>query len=912
MDSAESSWKRSAHEETTSRKRSASILSDTCDSESGELYRWQQSSISWKKSYDRKVAQCLARKEPPIGPVEQYLNLISSIRIPDSAPNSTQSLDPSVAPLLLHSTSSEVENRRENLRKKSPDPGETSEATSPQNLTTKTHPERVVLAPETPGIFIVPDIPSALPGPETPGSVSSIYPVEKAHVHVTPAKLAITTQVSDRPQARATPSRDIINSADGSPSARQSSVNIGQARSLSEASNNVGLHHTTSGTSASTSTKVRNTKTNRSHFKVKEVDTLDAYDRLTAKERLARFPRVDIWADFLARTVRISPKRPKIKDFMKRCRIYYLIDPKLQQNLNDADRMRMRKLFEVGAQIQPELKAKHVTHIIVRDGTSWNACFRAIKAAVQDPVERQTIKEMCLSSVDKIAGEELIWVMDFKWVTSCLSYGAIAAEKYTCIRPRAPKILKQPMPLPVQSPESQNANRSAEADHHTDSSYDEIETSICLQNKAHHQTARNPKIAEKNVPGLENQLQLARLGEGTESDDSEVQELDQEPYSGPSIPGISTRKTKNKARQACDKSGNGTGKKNGPNEDLCLKLEKILELYGSSPHDNYRIHAIRKALNILRTQPKRVDDFDTLRKLEGIGPKTARRILKMANTSTPRRLQLASEQDVCRSLFKQIYGVDDNLALEWYTKGLRTLDDVRDRKSGIALSPSQELGLRFFNDLQERIPRREVECIFDQINKAAVQVDTKLKLFLMGSFRRGEENCGDIEVMITRDDSDGKTYQDSLSQLYRRLREDGLITHELSVGKKTEKKNQRIFSCLCAVMSHTGFSKQRRLDLLGVPFSQLGAALIYFTGNEIFNRSLRLKARQMGYTLKREGLFAWSPSAFQSKFNHLLTPSIANQFTHSSPSKTLAASRTEEEIFKILNVPFLLPHQRNL
>jgi len=694
MNSVERSPKRSAHEETTSRKRSASILSDTCDSESGELYQWQQSSISWKKSYDQKVAQCLARRELPIGPVEQYLNLISSIRVPDSAPNSTQSLDPSVAPPLPHSTPSEVENRRESSQKNSTDPDETSKPTSPQNPTTSTHPERVVLAPETPGIFVVPNTPSAFLAPETPGSVSSICPVEKAHVHVIPVKLGITTQVSDQPQTRASPSRDMINLADGSPSARQSSVDIGQAHSPSEASNNLGLHRTISGTSASSSTKIRNTKTNRRHSKVKEVDTLEAYDKLTAKERLARFPRVDIWADFLARTIRISPKRPIIKDFMKRCRIYYLIDPKFQQNLDDADRMRMRKLFEAGAQIQPELKAKHVTHIIVREGTSWNACLRAIKATVQDPVERQTIKEMCLSSVDKIAGEELIWVMDFKWVTSCLSYGAIPAEKYTCIRPRAPKVLKQPMPLPVQSPESQNANRSAQADHHTDSSYDEIETSICLQNKPHHQAARNSKIAEKNVPGLENQLQLARLGEGTESDDSEVQELDQEPYSGPSITGIPARKTKNRARQACDKSGNGTGKKNGPNEDICLKLEKILELYGSSPHDNFRIHAIRKVLNILRTQPKRVDDFDTLRKLEGIGPKTARRILKMANTSTPRRLQLASDQDVCQTLFKQIYGVDDTLALQWYTKGLRTLDDVRDRKRGIALSPSQELGLR--------------------------------------------------------------------------------------------------------------------------------------------------------------------------------------------------------------------------
>ena len=57
-------------------------------------------------------------------------------------------------------------------------------------------------------------------------------------------------------------------------------------------------------------------------------------------------------------------------------------------------------------------------------------------------------------------------------------------------------------------------------------------------------------------------------------------------------------------------------------------------------------------------------------------------------------------------------------------------------------------------------------------------------------------------------------------------------------------------------------------DILGVPWNEMGAALLYFTfvvfdqpfartdresiydrGNDIFNRSLRLKARHMGLSL---------------------------------------------------------------
>ncbi|PLW19692.1 hypothetical protein PCASD_13183 [Puccinia coronata f. sp. avenae] len=892
MDSSQNSLKRSYHELATSRKRVASSPADTFDSESTELHQWQQSSIAWKKSYDKKVAQCLAQKQLPIGPFEQYLKLNSPIRVEDEGPDNMQTTHPSIAPALPSSISDKLK---------------------------KTWPERVVLAPETPvallapetpGVLLVPKTPSILLAPETPTTetptcASSFHLVEKASIHIASPKSSLTHQIAPRSQAKKFLSHDLVSLENDRPSAHESHNAIGMAQSRSEISDRFGLDRTISETSASSLAKMKNMKLSRRGSKSKEIDTLDAYDKLSARERTARFPRVQIWADFLTQTIRITPKRHKLKDFMKRCRIYYLLDPKIQQNLDDADRMRMRKLFEAGAQIQPELKAKQVTHIIVRDGTSWNACLRAIKSLVDDPLERQKIKEMCLASIDKIPGQEPIWIMDFKWITSCLSHGAIPAEKYTCIRPRASKTLRPPTPIPIRSPESQNANRSAEAEHNNDSSYDEIETSMSLQQNVH-SMVQKPKPTERSVPGLESQLQLARLGEGMESDESEVEELEWEAHPVTSIPAIPVRKTKGKTRPGYDRPGSGTSKKNGPNEDICQNLEKIIELYGSSQNDNFRTLAFRKAVNILRAQTKRLDDIDMLRKLEGIGPKMAQKILEIANTNTHRRLQLATDQDVCRTLFKGIYGVDDHLAHKWYSKGLRTLGDVRDRKDGIVLSPAQELGLRFFDDLQERVPRKEADLIFNQVNQAAIQVDSQLKLFLVGSFRRGEESCEDIHIILTREDPgpDGITYHDSMLRLYVQLKKDGLITHELSTGKKAEKNNPMVLLCLCAI-NQPGFSKQRRLYLRGVPCNQLGAALIYFTGNEIFNRSLRLKARHMGYTLTQQGLFKSSPSAFHSKFNDLLTPSITNEFNHSRPPTTMVASKTEEEIFKILEVPFL-------
>lgn len=40
-----------------------------------------------------------------------------------------------------------------------------------------------------------------------------------------------------------------------------------------------------------------------------------------------------------------------------------------------------------------------------------------------------------------------------------------------------------------------------------------------------------------------------------------------------------------------------------------------------------------------------------------------------------------------------------------------------------------------------------------------------------------------------------------------------------------------------------------------VPWDERGAALLYFTGNDIFNRSMRLLASKKGYGLNQRGLF---------------------------------------------------------
>lgn len=60
------------------------------------------------------------------------------------------------------------------------------------------------------------------------------------------------------------------------------------------------------------------------------------------------------------------------------------------------------------------------------------------------------------------------------------------------------------------------------------------------------------------------------------------------------------------------------------------------------------------------------------------------------------------------SLFGEVWGVGPATALKLYEKGHRTLDDLRKDDS---LTNAQRIGLQFFDDIKQRIPRHEVCCI---------------------------------------------------------------------------------------------------------------------------------------------------------------------------------------------------------
>ncbi|KIK98285.1 hypothetical protein PAXRUDRAFT_824032 [Paxillus rubicundulus Ve08.2h10] len=334
-----------------------------------------------------------------------------------------------------------------------------------------------------------------------------------------------------------------------------------------------------------------------------------------------------------------------------------------------------------------------------------------------------------------------------------------------------------------------------------------------------------------------------------------------------------------------------------PNQDMVDKLQELMELHRAKPteDDNWRVFSYSKCIRALRNYPKPIRSFSQACSIRGVGEKTARKIMEIIETGSLRRIKYEKTEDVeATKLFQGIYGVGRQTAFAWFASGLRNLDDVRARKGGLKLTTVQEIGLKFYDDINSRMPREEAKRIFEIIQPIALSLDGGLFIEIMGSFRRGKADCGDIDILITRPTINGKTHQGILPRLLERLHSAKILTEDLAIPNNFQDL-ELVYRGLCK-LPEPG-AKRRRIDILCVPWESKGAALLYYTGDDIFNRAMRLKAKVLGYSLNQRGLYA---GVVRDPHDQQVKVCDGN----------IIASETEEEIFKILGVPWQEPHER--
>jgi DNA polymerase beta len=227
--------------------------------------------------------------------------------------------------------------------------------------------------------------------------------------------------------------------------------------------------------------------------------------------------------------------------------------------------------------------------------------------------------------------------------------------------------------------------------------------------------------------------------------------------------------------------------------------------------------------------------------------------------------------------FQKIYGVGPAKATELVEKGIRTIADLRSRVKDepALLNDKQHIGLRYYEDLLERIPRAEMEQHDAMLRGSLPPAMADMESHLVGSFRRGAPTSGDIDLLIRIPDaSQGKRL---LADYVERMQKTRYIEEVLAIGEH---------KCM-AICRLSPNEKARRLDILLAPTEEYVYSLFYFTGSDQFNVAVRQFCLTEGYTLNE----------------HRLTP------LHATTTKP-PSMETEEDLFSFLCLRWVDPTER--
>lgn len=340
-----------------------------------------------------------------------------------------------------------------------------------------------------------------------------------------------------------------------------------------------------------------------------------------------------------------------------------------------------------------------------------------------------------------------------------------------------------------------------------------------------------------------------------------------------------------------------------PNARTIEVLQSMCDYY-TRTNDHWRTTAYRKAISTLRRQGTKITTEEEAYRLPTIGPRLAAKIEEIATTDRLQRLQYAENDTMTPILerFLKIYDVGVARASKWIAQGHRTLDDLLAKAD---LTTNQRLGIERYEDLNTRIPRAEVEALAGYVRRAARELDPAMELLVGGSYRRGADSSGDVDFIVTKK---GTSSSDDLApflgELVSRLTDQKFLVAALAAHRPASGSagGSKWHGC-CVLPLREGKAalgddfrpRWRRIDFLLVPETEYGAALIYFTGNDIFNRSIRLLASRKGMRLNQRGLY-----------REVMRGPGRIKVTEGE----LVEGRDERRIFEILGVKWREPQER--
>lgn len=307
------------------------------------------------------------------------------------------------------------------------------------------------------------------------------------------------------------------------------------------------------------------------------------------------------------------------------------------------------------------------------------------------------------------------------------------------------------------------------------------------------------------------------------------------------------------------------------NKEIIIKNLEIIRDYENYNNERYKVVAYNNAINNIIIYDKKIIDLNDIANIEGIGKGIYEKIKELFLTGSISYIEnnINNDKDYkFKQLLLNIYGIGPVNAKKIINQGIKSLNELR--KNLHLLNDKQKIGVKYYEDLEKKIPLIE-------FNKHIKIIENKLKKYnltydFVGSYRRGSDNMGDIDLLIMDKDNDNDDNKFKLKDFIKELVGDNYIIEILASGKNK-------FMGIVKINNNPA----RHFDILIAPKKEYYYSLLYFTGSKIFNVALRHYVK--------------------NKFNLSLSE-------HGFKDIDIKVN-SEEDIFKFLKLLYVKPNNRN-
>ncbi|OCK79141.1 Nucleotidyltransferase [Lepidopterella palustris CBS 459.81] len=315
---------------------------------------------------------------------------------------------------------------------------------------------------------------------------------------------------------------------------------------------------------------------------------------------------------------------------------------------------------------------------------------------------------------------------------------------------------------------------------------------------------------------------------------------------------------------------------NPPNDPFIEQLKKIRKARILSG-DEIGVRAYSTSIAALASYPYPVSNPREILSLPGCDVKIANLWVEWKNTGHIKAADDAENDETMKVLriFYDIWGVGASTAREFYfSNHWRDLDDVVEYGWN-TLTRVQQIGVKYYTEFLEPIPRAEVESIASTVRAHAIRVrDDRISLTIVGGYRRGKEACGDVDMIVSHPDISQTA--NLVTEIIASLEGEKWVTHTLLLSLNGTNRGQATLPFRSIGPASHGFDTldkalvvwqdpvwatkdadlaanpkaknpniHRRVDIIVSPWRTVGCAVMGWSGGTTFQRDLRRYAKHV-------------------------------------------------------------------